>query len=157
MQRPTPAPGHDTRQIEFACDVAAGREAAKTLRQFLEERGIGEELLFACELALTEACNNAVHHAEGRPKTPDGEQATTAHGGQLPIQAEATVTKDFVELRVTDHTPGFQWPGRLTLPDPEIPKGRGLFIIQSLMDEADYERGNGANVLRMRKHRAETV
>lgn len=148
---PSPAPGSATRQIEFACDVAAGREAAKTLRRFLEEQGVEEDLLFACELALTEACNNAVHHVDGRPKSPEGEAAIAAPNPA--IGAEASVTPEYVELSVTDHTPGFEWPGKVTLADPEIPKGRGLFLIQSLMDEASYERGKGSNVLRMRKRR----
>lgn len=128
-------------RVEFACNVAAGREAARTLRQFLETCGLPEELLFACELALTEACNNAVHHAGDR-------------GRALPAIAEVTLTNSHVDMAVTDHTDGFEWPGRLTLPDPEIPKGRGLFLIQSIMDEVSYERGQGENVLWMRKQRS---
>jgi hypothetical protein len=56
-------------------------------------------------------------------------------------------------LRITDHTAGFQWPAEAILPASECESGRGLFLIASLMDYANYFRGAGENVLVIRKRR----
>jgi hypothetical protein len=59
-----------------------------------------------------------------------------------------------VELRVTDHTDGFEWPtGELLPPGPEAEHGRGVFIIRSVMDGAFYTRGPEENTLTMWKAR----
>ena len=77
-----------------------------------------------CELALVEACSNAIQYVDER-------------GKQEPITIDTSLRKGGVEFRVTDHTPGFEWPERCSLPDAESEKGRGIFLIQSLMDSAE--------------------
>ena len=140
----------DSKRLEFPCNVAAGREAARTLKDFLASRGFDEETLFACELALTEACNNAVQHY--RPSAKRGESDTiNGHNGAPPISAEVVVSGKTIELRVTDRTPGFAYPGKLPPPIAETTTGRGLFLIQSMMDTVQYERGDDLNVLIMTK------
>ena len=91
-----------------------------------------------CELALVEACSNAIQYADGRGKE-DG------------VIIDASLKKAEVELRVTDHTAGFKWPERASLPDAESEKGRGIFLIQSLMDSTEYLKGPDTNVLIIRK------
>ena len=66
---------------------------------------------------------------------------------------EVTCGPKLFEVRVTDHTPGFEWPETIDLPPPESESGRGLFLIHSLMDSAQYLRGRGENILVMRKSR----
>jgi anti-sigma regulatory factor (Ser/Thr protein kinase) len=61
-----------------------------------------------------------------------------------------------VEMRITDHTPGFNWPTHAALPDCESESGRGVFLIQSLMDSAHYVRGTGQNVLVLRAKRRQS-
>jgi serine phosphatase RsbU (regulator of sigma subunit) len=56
-------------------------------------------------------------------------------------------------MRVTDHTAGFVLPERLPPPSPKLERGRGLFLIQSVMDEVRYLRGPSENILVMRKRR----
>jgi len=128
--------------LRFAlpCDLKQVRHAAQTVHRFLAEQGCDEQILSACDLALVEACNNAIKYA------PDNAQA-------LPVQVEVISTPALVELRVTDHTRGFEWPARVELPDPECESGRGLYLIQSLMDSACYLRGNKENILVLRKAR----
>jgi anti-sigma regulatory factor (Ser/Thr protein kinase) len=58
-----------------------------------------------------------------------------------------------VELRITDHTPGFEWPEKPALPDTQSESGRGLYLIRALMDHAHYLRSPGENVLVLRKSR----
>jgi len=131
-----------TSRVAFRCDLTEARAAARTLRNFLAAQGLDEESLFACELCLAEAGNNAVEYAD-------------AAGRDKPVVAEVSCHASQTELRVTDHTPGFEWPGRLAAPAPDRVRGRGLFIIQSLMDDVRYFSGAGENILLMRKKRTQ--
>jgi anti-sigma regulatory factor (Ser/Thr protein kinase) len=126
--------------LRFAlpCDLAQVRHAAQTVHQFLSEQGCDEQVFCACDLALVEACNNAIQYAPG-----------TAQG--IPVHVEVVRGEDLIELRVTDHTPGFDWPKKVQLPAPDSESGRGLYLIQTLMDSANYFRGNSENILVLRK------
>src|SRR3569833_50402 len=109
--------------LRFAlpCDLSHVRHASQTVHRFLVEQGCGEDILTACDLALVEACNNAIQFA------PESARARA-------VVVEAICHPDRLEIRVTDHTPGFDWPEKIDLPAPESESGRGLFLIQSLMD-----------------------
>ena len=132
-----------THRISFRCDLTEARTATRALRAFLAEHPLDESELLACELCLAEACNNAVQYAV------DGARRET-------VVAEAVCTSAWVELRVTDHTPGFVLPaGPLAVPAPVHEHGRGLFIIRSMMDDVRYLRGEKDNTLIMRKNRAQ--
>ena len=128
--------------LRFAlpCELSHVRQAAKTAHSFLSEQGCDGEILSACDLALVEACNNAIKYAPEKAR-------------QQPISVEIICQNDELELRVADHTRGFDWPEKVELPPPESESGRGIFLIQSLMDSARYLRGNGENILIMRKAR----
>ncbi len=125
----------------FAPNLASARAAAGVVRAFFAEHGGLEPELFACELCVAEACSNAVVYAKGAAREEPGcvDFVCDAHA---------------LELRVTDHTAGFDWPD----PFPTLPgdsdRGRGLFIIHSLMDDVQYLRGAKENVLVMRKKRS---
>ncbi len=127
-------------RFELPCELGQVRHAAQTVHRFLAEQGCDDQVLSACDLALVEACNNAVKYA---PESSRSE----------PVLVEATSGNGFVELRVTDHTSGFEWPKKIELPDPESESGRGLYLIQSLMDNVNYLRGQNHNTLVLRKSR----
>src|SRR5687768_15362431 len=129
-------------QFRYAlpCDLAEVPSARRALRQFLSEQGLHEEELAACELALAEACNNAIQHVR------DG-------GSMRPIEITVLCTNSKVEISVNDHTPGFEWPEQIELPSTDAERGRGLFFIQSFMDSAQYYRGTQDNSLVMSKMR----
>lgn len=127
-------------RLSLACHLVEVRPAGLTLRGFLAEQAIPEEELVPCELALTEACNNAIQYAS--PARRD-----------QPVVVEAICDENWIEFRVEDHTPGFTWPGTVALPDPVEESGRGLFLIQSLMDEVTYLQGPSGNCLVMRRRR----
>jgi serine phosphatase RsbU (regulator of sigma subunit)/anti-sigma regulatory factor (Ser/Thr protein kinase) len=124
----------------LACDLAGVRAAVQVVRQFLAEQGWGEGDLMSFDLALAEACNNAIMYATGP-------------GRDQPVMIEAVSDASQVEFRIHDHTPGFDWPEKLTLPTPESESGRGLWLIASLMNYAGYFRGRGGNILVLRKSR----
>ena len=129
-----------TLRLAFAPDLASAREVSVAIRNFLAEQGVGEKELFSYELCIAEASNNAVEYAEGPSR-------------YLKPIAEALFTPSQIELRVTDHTAGFALPERIPPPLPMTDRGRGLFLIQSVMDEVRYLRGTKENILVMRKKR----
>lgn len=126
-----------TFRVAFPADLPSARAAAASIRAFLAEHGVGESELFACESCLVEACNNAVEYADATARE------------RMPT-VEAVYGAAQIELRVTDHTAGFGWPREIVLPPPTSERGRGLFIIHSTMDDVQYLRGRGENVLVMR-------
>lgn len=127
-------------RVALPCDLAEVRGATQSVRGFLTEQGLHEEEITSCELALTEACNNAIQYASER-------------GRQAPIAIEAMSNGSLVELRINDHTSGFTWPERAKLPEDSAERGRGVYLIQTVMDSADYCRGRRGNCLIMRKTR----
>src|SRR5690349_9566254 len=114
-------------RLALECDLLAVRAAAQTVHGFLAEQGWTADELMSFDLALVEACNNAVRYV--------GEA-----GRQQPIGLEVISEAGQVEFRVQDHTPGFDWPEKIQLPAPENEGGRGLYLITSLMDFARYFR-----------------
>jgi serine phosphatase RsbU (regulator of sigma subunit)/anti-sigma regulatory factor (Ser/Thr protein kinase) len=129
-----------TLRLAFAPDLVSARAVAVEIRNFLAEQGVSEKELFSYELCIAEASNNAVEYAEGFSRN-------------LKPIAEALFTPTQIELRVTDHTAGFALPDRVAPPSPLTDRGRGLFLIQSVMDEVRYLRGKNENILVMRKKR----
>lgn len=138
MGRPDP-PAMALR-LELAADLSMVPGVATTLRQFLAAQGCAESEWRDCELALVEACNNAIQHATGQAARP--------------IQVEAGCDREVIELRVIDHGTAFAWPAQARLPSLESERGRGLYLIQRLMDQAQYRPGPQGNLLILRKNRA---
>ncbi|HLH54939.1 MAG TPA: ATP-binding protein [Verrucomicrobiae bacterium] len=125
-------------RLNLKGDISQVREAAGQVQEFLLCHRCSEQARADCELAMVEGCNNAIKH---RPP-----------GSPLqPVILEVTIEHGHVELRITDHGPGFNWPQKLELPAPERESGRGLYLIRRLMDSASYVRGPDRNVLVLRK------
>ena len=120
-------------------DFAQVRFVSGRVKRFLREHGCGDDTRADFELALVEACNNAIKH--------------TSCAAREPVIIELSVRRSEIELRVIDHGDGFSWPGNIELPSPENENGRGLYLIRRLMDSVQYERGNGRNALVLRKKR----
>lgn len=136
----TSAPGIRLR-LSLPCTLEKVRPVARAVLDFLAEAELSDTELRACELALVEACNNAVLYA-------------TAEGRAEPIEVEAACDASKIELQVNDHTGGFELPENFELPEVGSECGRGLFIIHSLMDRVRYINAFPKNSLIMEKHRA---
>lgn len=126
-------------RLTLPCDLGEVRRATLAIKTFLQEHGLSDEALMPCELSLAEACNNAVKYV-------------TKIGAEQPIILDALWDVTRVELRITDHTLGMDWPEHFPLPENECEGGRGIFLIHSLMDDCNYYRGRGENVLVLRKN-----
>jgi anti-sigma regulatory factor (Ser/Thr protein kinase) len=131
-------------RLEFTADFASARETSAAVRSFLAGQGVPDAELFSYELCIAEACYNAIEYA--------GDSARKSR----PV-AEVIFSPGQIELRVTDHTSGFAMPENIPTPSPLSERGRGLYLIQSIMDEVRYLRGPDENVLVMRKRRHASV
>lgn len=104
-----------------------------------------EDLTFAVELCVSEACTNAMKHA-----------VTTAAEDVLIIGFVAW--PDRLVIVVKDQGPGYDI-SKVPLPDfnqhPE--GGYGIYIIKSMMDVIQYYQEGGFNHLKMTKFLAETA
>lgn len=121
-------------RLTIPCSIEEVRPAAQEVAAFLAEQGCNNDEMTACGLALAEACNNAIQYAPFESRS-------------FPIRIETQVTRDAIEIRITDHTQGFEWPAEIALPESGSESGRGLFIIHSVSDRAGYLRGQDHNVL----------
>jgi serine/threonine-protein kinase RsbW len=98
------------------------------------------DFLNEVELAVSEACTNAIRH-----------------GGDANSQAKVAVCfrvyEDSLIIEVKDQGAGFNLED---IPLPEFDQhpegGYGLYIIQTVMDEVHYERGEMYNTLTMKKY-----
>lgn len=127
-------------RLSMGCAIEKVRPVAKAMRDFLIEHEVPEEEVMSCELALVEACNNAVLYAD--------EEAM-----QHPVEIEVACDGSKIQLRIDDHTEGFEIPADVALPSEDAETGRGLFIIKSMMDNVQYFRGENRNSFIMTKLR----
>ena len=127
-------------RLAIPCEVAAMRQAVKSVRGFLASQGLPAADLDGWELALGEAGNNAVLH-------------TPARARRRPIGLTVLCDPEQVEMHLTDRTPGFDWPEQVRLPDALSEHGRGLYMIRHLTDTARYYRGPRENCLILQRRR----
>jgi serine/threonine-protein kinase RsbW len=113
-----------------------GEDIARTLKSY---RGDREELAYQVNLVLTEATSNAILHAS--------ESET-----QL-IHINIAIINQNLRIQVYDQGKGFN-PAALPNPDFKDLKesGRGVYIIQTIMDQVNCNRTKGGHVLEMIKY-----
>jgi serine/threonine-protein kinase RsbW len=120
-------------QVEQVC-VLVGQSARAA--------GFDRRTAYACQLAVTEACENIILHGYG------GEDV-----GEITVSAETAPGELAVELE--DRAPPFNpstKPPPPTWPRDDPPVGGlGLRIIHRVMDEIKYRRSGDRNVLRLVK------
>ena len=103
--------------------------------------GIREALPSQLAVVLTEGLVNAIKHA----KSVDSDKE---------IHVRINITNKNLVVRIYDNGVGFDLdavPNPCFTPCGLEEKGRGIFIIRSLMDTVKYTRSNGGNVLEMKK------
>ena len=114
--------------------------------QVLSEKGWSEHDIMAVELALQEAVTNAIRHG---------------CGGDASKQLQCSLNcDDSGEIVITVRDPGTGFdPHAVPNPlDPDNmlkPSGRGIFLINGLMDEVQYV--DGGRELKMRKRKPEAL
>ena len=93
----------------------------------------------AITLAVGEAVGNVIKHAYQGRTDQTFSLACRTRGGYL-------------EIEIRDSGCPFDPNGAPDLPPDELrPGGRGLYLIKTIMDEIEYGRDGGENVVSMRK------
>lgn len=125
--------------VELESRPSALEPHCRKILSALEARGFSQDDLFAVHLALEEAFLNAVKHGNRMDPTKK-------------VTIDYTVDQEKVEISITDEGPGFDPNG---IPDPRVgknlyrPEGRGLLLIRSYMNVAEYsEQGNQLRMIR---------
>ena len=121
-------------------------DQVETVCRFIDESarsaGFDEKESYACQLAVTEACENIILH---------GYQC--ANGEKITIKVQ-TRPGDLM-IKIIDQAPPFNpaepLPEFTTSPDDPPIGGLGLVILHKVMDEVEYKRTQSGNTLRLRK------
>jgi len=113
-----------------------GEDIAKEIDRYLGDR---ESLAYQLNLVLTEAMTNAIKY--GAPESSDEK-----------VHILINVGENELSIRIYDCGQGFDIN---EIPAPDFEKledrGRGIFLIRSLMDSVKYVKGSEGNVLEMVK------
>lgn len=118
-------------------------EIGKFVMGEAETAGLDEQAVYAVQLAVDEACTNIIEHA---------------YGGEDKGEIEIITTQltDGIEITLRDNGETFE-PDAVPEPEMNIPlediemRGAGIFLIKKMMDEVNYQFGNGGTILKMRK------
>jgi len=113
-----------------------GEDIARELERYSGDK---EVLAYHLNLVLTEAMVNAIKHAG--PKEPE----------QM-VRIVISLHRDDLTIRVYDDGQGFDIN---SIPAPNFEeledRGRGIFLIRSLMDSVCYRKNCKENILEMKK------
>jgi len=113
-----------------------GEDIAKELDRYGGDR---ETLAYHINLVLTEAMVNAIKYAN-------------SNGPEKLVHILINISEDDLVIKVFDKGQGFNIN---SIPPPDFEKledrGRGIFLIRSLMDSVSYKKVRNGNVLEMWK------
>lgn len=110
------------------------------VRSFLMDVESSEEDVFEILVAVEEAATNSLRHGQ-----PEGT-------GQIGVRCAYTPA-EFV-VQVIDEGGGFKYTPRKyrQMPDPLAPGGRGLYLMNRLMDTVDIASSERGTVVTMSRH-----
>jgi anti-sigma regulatory factor (Ser/Thr protein kinase) len=117
---------------------ARGASAAhmrRALRAYLARQAVDEETANAVVLAADEAFINAVDHS----------------GAGGPVRVTACVAGGEATVEVQDGGEGFAYRGSRMRPQPDalLASGRGLYLIEHVMDDVSVASGRHGTTVRM--------
>ncbi len=121
----------------------------KVVEGIVEPMELSEEEVNAIAISVVEAGTNAIQHGN-------------KHDESLPVDFAFTIDDDCIRVAVRDRGPGFDVE-KVMSADPTqpenilAPRGRGIFIMRSLMDQVSFEIVEGEGcwaILRKARQRA---
>ncbi len=117
-------------EIQLPSRLGSEKIAMETAADLARSMGFDEERIEYLKMAVAEACINAMEHGNKLDET-------------LPVGVILSMSPNSLEVRVVDTGPGPQ--GRAAAPDidrkmheQEQARGMGMFLIESLVDEAEW-------------------
>lgn len=99
----------------------------------MSDLGVPTEANEDIQLAVTEACANAVRHSDV---------------GEYRVRLE--VGDESCEVEIVDLGSGFE-PSEIRQQAEDVESGRGLWLMQSLVDDLQFVRGDDGTHVRLRK------
>lgn len=123
--------------------VGIARQAVDAVSEQLHLPG---DMRMAVKLAVGEACNNAVLYARrAEPHSGDGDCEA--------VVIACRVRPDTLEIDVTNGGNGFHPGAPAPMPSGEdlAEHGRGMALMEMVMDSVEYLSDNGNTTVRMRK------
>ena len=149
MRDPTVSPGDvvlkrpigERLETAYPPRSASAAQMRRALRAYLSQRALEPDVVCDVVLAADEAFINAVAHAEAADD---------------PIRVTACVSESEASVVVRDGGSGFTLRRSAAQPVPDVHSvsGRGVFIIERLMDEVSVRSGRGGTTVRMVRHLA---
>lgn len=109
-------------ELQLPRDSATVPLVRHILQHTLREIGVRQACIEDIELAVTEACANVIEHTTG-----DDEYAV-----------ELSLTGEECVISVIDTGGGFESRLDAGFPGPEAERGRGLLLMQALMDSLSF-------------------
>lgn len=112
------------------------------VEQCCQEFDVEQSVMLDIKLAVDEAVSNVIRHAYGG-------------NAERPVHIALRLVASGVETEICDDGSEFD-PFAQELPPPDELRsgGRGIFLMRAVMDEWEYDRVDGWNRVRMRKHLA---
>lgn len=117
-------------EVSLPLDVAVLAGMRQRLRDVFGEWGLRRQVRDTVLLCIQEACKNAIRFS-GSPKG---------------IDVTVGLERDAVRAVVRDYGEGFFYAGSPERPEPLAPSGRGLFLINALMDSVHITQSTGMQV-----------
>jgi serine/threonine-protein kinase RsbW len=130
----------EEKTITFPSEIENINIIERWVDDICDEYKVGEENYGNILIALTEAVSNAISH--GNRRDPSKE-----------VNFTFKPSKDELVFIVEDEGPGFDYNN---LPDPtapeniEMPNGRGVFLMQNLADEVEFNETGSVVELRFK-------
>ena len=120
---------------------ASAAQMRQALRAYLSERALDANVIYEVVLAADEAFINAVGHAEAADDL---------------IRVTARVSEREASVEIQDGGGGFTYrrSDSPSVPDVRRTNGRGVFLMESLMDEVSVRSGRRGTAVRMVRHLA---
>jgi anti-sigma regulatory factor (Ser/Thr protein kinase) len=115
---------------------ASAAQMRQALRAYLSEQAVDAKVISEVVLAADEAFINALGHAELADD---------------PIRVTARVSKSEASVEIRDGGRGFTFHGSDPPPVPDVRRvdGRGIFLMESLMDEVSVRSGRRGTTVQM--------
>ena len=132
----------ETKELRLASRIESVDEAALSAAEFARHLGLGDEALFAVDLAVRESVANAVKHGNKFDESK-------------PVEVTFSDANNGLEITVRDFGPGFEID---EIPDPTNPEnllkanGRGILFMRTFMDEVEWSNAaTGGLIVKMSK------
>jgi serine/threonine-protein kinase RsbW len=136
----TTAPKPTTVEVRVPSRMGFEKVAMSTAASVAKLMGFRDDRIEDLKTAVAEACINAIEHGNRLNE-------------KLSVGVVLSAGADSLEVKVIDDGRGMnQKPGKQNMPDidrkmrgEEDPRGMGMFLIQALVDEAEWVAGDEAN------------